>query len=108
MKPARHEASEKERALRAVYKRLEAGEKKKDEARSEEATEMRTQQECILSGGVYLRHRLKRQQLSFLSNLLYHKNKWRASSAFGRAGVQETTSPALCSHLVLAKTSTFA
>jgi hypothetical protein len=36
------------------------------EARNEEATEMRTQQECILSGGVYLRHRLKDNLLPFL------------------------------------------
>jgi hypothetical protein len=39
MKPTKHEASEKERALKAVYKRFETGEKKKDEARSEEATQ---------------------------------------------------------------------
>jgi hypothetical protein len=37
MKPTKHEASEKERAPKAVYKQLEIGEKKKDEARSEEA-----------------------------------------------------------------------
>jgi len=47
MKPAKREASEKEKALKAVYKRLEARGKKKDEARSEEAAERRTQQECI-------------------------------------------------------------
>ncbi len=57
----KHEASEKERALKAVYKRLRAGETRKYEAKSEEATEMREQQECILNGGVYLRHRLKKQ-----------------------------------------------
>jgi len=60
MKPTNHEASEKERALKAVYKRTQAGEKKKDEAKSEEATERRTQQQCSLSGGVYLRHRLEK------------------------------------------------
>lgn len=38
MKPIKCKASEKERALGALYKRLEAGRKKKDEARSEEAT----------------------------------------------------------------------
>ena len=38
MKPTRQKASEKERALKAGYKRLETGEKKKDEAQSEEAT----------------------------------------------------------------------
>jgi hypothetical protein len=37
MKLTKCEASEKERALKVVYKRLEAGGKKKDEARSEEA-----------------------------------------------------------------------
>ena len=54
------EASETKRTLKAVYKRLETGGKKKDEAMGEEATEMRDSQECILSGGVYLRHRLKK------------------------------------------------
>jgi hypothetical protein len=38
MKPTKHKASEKERTLEAVYKRLKTGGKKKDEARSEEAT----------------------------------------------------------------------
>ena len=52
-------ASETKRTLKAVCKRLEAEEAREYEARSEEATERRTQQECILSGGVYLRHRLK-------------------------------------------------
>jgi hypothetical protein len=31
-----------------------------DEARGEEATQSGQQQECILSGGVYLRHRLRK------------------------------------------------
>ena len=56
-KPTRHKASEKERALGAVYKRLEAEETRMYAAESEEASEMRDSQECILSGGVYLRHR---------------------------------------------------
>jgi len=34
------------------------------EARSEEAAEMRDSQACILSGGVYLRHRLKKWAFS--------------------------------------------
>jgi hypothetical protein len=38
MKLMKHETSEKERALKALYKRIEAGGKKKDEARSKEAT----------------------------------------------------------------------
>ena len=38
MKLTKHKAAEKKRALKALYKRLEAGEKKKDEAKSEEAT----------------------------------------------------------------------
>jgi hypothetical protein len=37
----------------------------------------------------YLRHRLKDKCLSFLSDILYHKNEWRARLAFGRTGVQE-------------------
>jgi len=37
MKPTKHEAFEKERALKAVYKRLEAGGKRKDGAKGEEA-----------------------------------------------------------------------
>ena len=32
-----------------------------DEARCEEATQSDQQQECILSGGVYLRHRLEKR-----------------------------------------------
>jgi hypothetical protein len=35
------------------------------------ATEMRTQQECILSGGVYLRHRLEKQVWKNLPALLF-------------------------------------
>jgi hypothetical protein len=52
-------ATENTQVLKAVHKRHEAKEIRKYEARSEEAAEMRTQQECILSGGVHLRHRLK-------------------------------------------------
>jgi len=44
----------------AVYKRVEAEETTKYEARDEEATEMRDSQQCILSGGVYLRHHLEK------------------------------------------------
>jgi hypothetical protein len=47
MKPTKHEASERKRTLKIVYKRLKAGEKKKDEARSEEATQSDQQQQCI-------------------------------------------------------------
>ena len=60
MKLTRHKASEKERALRAVYKQLETEEKKKDEARNEEAAYSGQQQQCSLSGEVYLRHRLEK------------------------------------------------
>ena len=97
MKPTRHGASEKERALGAVYKRTQAGGKKKDEARGEEATEMRDSQACILSGGVYLRHRPEKR--AFLKNLLaqlfplgYYnmRTERRARLAYRRAGVQET------------------
>jgi hypothetical protein len=38
MKLTKHKAAEKERALKVLHKRLEAGEKKKDEAKSEKAT----------------------------------------------------------------------
>jgi hypothetical protein len=58
MKPRHCLATENTRGLKAVHKRLEAKEAGKYEAKGEEAAEMRTQQECILSGGVYLRHRL--------------------------------------------------
>jgi hypothetical protein len=61
-----------------------------DEARGEEASQSSHQQQCILSGEVYLRHRLKDNLLPFLSITLYHKNKWRARLTFGRSGVQET------------------
>ena len=71
MKPTKREASEKKRALKAVYKRIEAGEKKKDEARSEEAAQCGQQQECILSGGVYLRHRLEKPAFSKISLLCF-------------------------------------
>jgi hypothetical protein len=40
--------------------------RKMDEAKSEEAAQSGQQQECILSGGVYLRHRLKDNLLPFL------------------------------------------
>jgi hypothetical protein len=64
MKPTKHEASEKERALKAVYKWLEAEGKKKDEAKGEEAAQSGQQQQCILSGEVHLRHRLKKRAFS--------------------------------------------
>ena len=54
------------KTLKAVSKRLDAKEEGKYGAENEEAAEMRDQQECILSGGVHLRHRLKDNFLSFL------------------------------------------
>ena len=57
---SRSKASDKTNLLKAVYRRIEAMEKKMDEARSEEAAQSDQQQECILRGGVYLRHRLKK------------------------------------------------
>ena len=60
-KPKYEKASETKRALGAVCKRVEAEEMRKDEAGGEEATEMRDSQACILSGGVYLRHRLEKR-----------------------------------------------
>lgn len=65
MKPRHHLATENTHVLKALYKRIEAEEARKYEATSEEATEMRTQQECILSGGVYLLHRPKDNLLPF-------------------------------------------
>jgi hypothetical protein len=60
-KPMHEEASETKRTLKAVCKRVEAEGTGKYEAIGEEATEMRDSQECILSGGVYLRHRLEKR-----------------------------------------------
>jgi len=85
-------ASEKEKALKAVSKPMYPEEARKEEAEDEEASESDHQQECILSGGVYLCHRLKDKYLPFLSDTLYHKQERRARSAFGRTGVQETVS----------------
>jgi hypothetical protein len=91
------EASEIKRTLKAVCKRIEAEEMRKYEAIGEEAAERRTQQECSLSGGVYLRHRSRKA--SFLKHLLlcfsrygYYNTRVRGVPvlAFGRAGVQET------------------
>ena len=57
-------ASETKRTLKAVCKRVKTEEMSKYEAIGEEAAERRTQQECILSGGVYLRHRLRKSSFS--------------------------------------------
>jgi hypothetical protein len=76
--------------VKAVSKRIYREGTREYGAKSEEATEMRSQQECILSGGVYLRHRLEKQYLPFHSDTLYHNNEGRARLAFWRAGVQET------------------
>ena len=67
MKPMHCLATENTHVLKAFYKRLEAEETKMYEAKGEEAAEMRTQQECILSGGVYLHHRSRKA--SFPKNL---------------------------------------
>jgi len=83
-------ASETKRALEAVYKRVEVEEASKDEAMGEEATEMRDSQACILSGGVYLRHRLKDNFLPLLLPKYSTITQRRASLAYRRAGVQET------------------
>ena len=56
--------------LEAVHKRLEAEETREYEAESEEATEIRTQQACILSGRVYSRHRLEKPASKNLLALL--------------------------------------
>jgi len=58
---------------------VQAGEKKKDEARSEEAAQSGQQQQCILSGEVYLRHRLRKFSFSlvktyFPENTSFHQS----------------------------------
>ena len=70
-KPMHEGASETKRTLKAVCKRVEAEEMRKDEAMGEEAAERRTQQECILSGGVYLRHRLEKRALKKICLLCF-------------------------------------
>ncbi len=57
---SRSKASYEADRLKALYKRIEAVEKKMDEASDEEAAQSNHQQECILSGGVYSRHRLEK------------------------------------------------
>src|SRR5204863_8952154 len=65
----------------------------------EEATEMRDSQECILSGGVYLRHRLEKPAFQNMPARLFPiqilRIKWLRGhtfrrAAFRRSGVQET------------------
>jgi hypothetical protein len=53
--------------LEAVFKPLYTEEIREYGAENEEATEMRHQQECILSGGVHLRHRLEKRDLKDIS-----------------------------------------
>ncbi len=60
-----------------------------DGARGKGATQSGQQQACILSGGVYLCHRLEKHHMPFLPHAYYHKEQRRAISAFRRAGVQE-------------------
>jgi hypothetical protein len=70
MKPKRCAATEKKKVRKAVYKQFEAEETRMYAAKIEEALESGHQQECILSGGVYLRHRLKKpafQKICLLS-----------------------------------------
>ena len=60
MKPNHCVATEKKKVLKAVHKQLKAEEAREYAAKGEEASEMKDSQECILSGGVYLRHRLEK------------------------------------------------
>jgi hypothetical protein len=76
--------------MKTVHKRLETEVAMKYADEDEEATEMRSQQECILSGGVYLRHRLKDNLLPFLLPKYSTITQRHARLAFRRAGVQET------------------
>jgi hypothetical protein len=85
-----HAATEKKKVLKAVHKRLETEETEAYAAEGEEAAEMRSQQQCILSGGVYLHHRLKDNFLPFLRPKYSTAARGRAIRAFRRAGVQET------------------
>ena len=55
----------RKKGLKAVHKRLYRERTREYAAKNEEATEMRQQQQCILNGGVYLRHRLKDNLLPF-------------------------------------------
>src|SRR2546423_7215063 len=57
----RKKATSQIKRLKAVYKLVQAMEKKMDEAGGEKAAQSGHQQECILSGGVYLRHRLEKR-----------------------------------------------
>jgi hypothetical protein len=59
-------------------------------AKSEEAAEDNHQQECILSGGVYLRHHLKDDLSPFLLPKYSTTAEGVQLAAFRCAGVQET------------------
>jgi hypothetical protein len=71
---------------------------RKDEARGEEATQMRTQQQCILNGGVYLHHHFgkaslpKKSACSAFPTPGYYTSPIASvqHAACWRAGVQET------------------
>ena len=56
----------RKKGLKAVHKRFYTEGTTAYAAKGEEASDMRQQQECILNGGVYLRHRLKDNFLPFL------------------------------------------
>jgi hypothetical protein len=47
-----------------------------DEARGEEATQCGQQQQCILSGGVYLRHRLRKANSKNIFQLLFSQKNY--------------------------------
>jgi len=99
MKPKRCTATENKKGLKAVYKRIEVEETGKYEARSEEAAEMISQQQCILSGEVYLRHRLEKRAFpknlpALLSPYIYYASSGQGviknrRAVFRRAGMQE-------------------
>jgi hypothetical protein len=57
MKPRHRLATENTQGLKAVHKRINVEEAGKYEAKGEETAQNDQQQQCILSGGVYLRHR---------------------------------------------------
>jgi hypothetical protein len=93
MKPMRCVATEKKKVLKAVHKQLKAEETRMYAAKSEEASESSQQQQCILSGGVYLRHRFEKADgfegyvcVSTFSPVRVYPNRTRrARLAFRRA-----------------------
>jgi hypothetical protein len=96
MQPKSRGATEIKKTPKAVYKRPQTKKMMEHEAENEEAAEIRTQQECILSGGVHLRHRLEKQAFQKSACSAFPRGYYTSTvrgvqcAAFGRSGVQET------------------